>query len=103
MGPHTIVVKIVSEQEMREAHKRVMGEELGPKEDIWGLCAYQEGTIYVRRASRRFSKSEQLHAFWHEYFHMLLYRASRFRLAEDETLVDTLGGLQLQALQTMKH
>lgn len=101
LGPHTITVKLVSMKEMGEAQKLVLGEEPGPKEELFGLCAFNENTIFVRRVTKRFTKSQQLHTFWHEYFHMLLSKAGRERLSLDETLVDTLGLLQLQALNTM--
>lgn len=102
LGPHTIQVRIVSEEEMRRLCERyndtVPEDETAPQ----GYTVFDENVIYVRRATKRFTKSMQMHAFWHEYFHMLLDRAHRERLARDETLVDSLGGLQLQAFNTIK-
>ena len=40
------------------------------------------------------------HTFYHELVHFLLYYAGRPDLAEDESLVDVLGGLLAQYMQT---
>ena len=73
-----------------------------PDEDVWGYTVFNEGLIYLRRVTARFPKHAQMQAFWHEYFHAVLHHAGRERMKRDETLVDCLGTLQLQALNTMK-
>lgn len=65
-----------------------------------GLTDFEGNAIYVSRVNRRFSKSVQMQTFWHEYFHMLFWYAGRERLSRDETLVDNLGSLQLQMIQS---
>lgn len=102
LGPHTITVKIVNEAEMHEASRRYLGGTDECHERLYGLTVFDEGLIFVRRVTPKFTKAMQMHAFWHEYFHILLHRAHRERLSLDETLVDNLGAMQLQALQTMK-
>lgn len=101
LGPHKIKVEIVSEEGMREAC-RVSSTPLGANEEPpYGLCNYRTFTIYVQKVrGKKIPKALQMHAFWHEYFHMLLYVAGRERLSRDEVLVDNCGGLQLQAFNT---
>lgn len=96
LGPHTITVVKVTEQEMGALFPEYA------KNPPYGMTVYGAFTIYVQKVTRKFPAKLQKHTFWHEYFHMLLHCASRDRLAADEVLVDTLGGLQLQAFQTMK-
>ena len=98
MGPHTITVRIVSKAEMAAQCKRN-----GHPPSTLGYTIFDTNEIFVLRASPSFPKRMQEHTFWHEYFHMLMERASRPRLARDENLVDTLGGLQLQAFNTARY
>lgn len=93
LGPHSIAVKVVSAEEMA-------GVAEGYKDPPWGLCDYENFTIYVQKVSKTHPRVQQMQTFWHEYFHMLLYVSGRPRLARDETLVDTLGALQLQAFKS---
>lgn len=99
LGPHTIQVRVVSEEEMLAVCKRTKTPVSGGLAPA-GLTVYEENEIYVLKVSRRFRKGLQMHAFWHEYFHMLFWHLGRERLSRDETLVDTAGALQLQAFQT---
>lgn len=94
MGPLKVHVKILTDHEMDALGKR---EGLGT---IDGLCDFKRQTIYIRRVSKNMSKAHQMHVWWHEYFHMLLYSTGRERLARDERLVDACGALQLQAMNT---
>ncbi len=96
MGPHRITVSVVSIEGMNQVCKRLGMEQDAP----YGLCVFAESHIYVQKPRKGFPKRNQLHAFWHEYFHMLFYQASRERLARDEMLVDQCGGLHLQAIQS---
>lgn len=100
MGPHWIAVRIVSEGEMRDACVLTGLHEKREQEPPWGLCDFTNYTLYVTKAGKKFPKHLQMHAFWHEYFHMLLHCAARDRLSRDETLVDTCGALQLQAFDS---
>lgn len=100
MGPHWISVTLVSEEEMREIVNKT-DTPLGPRELVpKGLTVFETNEIFVQRCKRGFSKQHQLHTFWHEYFHMLLWCVGRERLSRDEVLVDNLGAMQLQALQS---
>lgn len=96
LGPHTIKVVKITEREMAARFPQY-----APVVPL-GVTVYAEHTIYVQKVTRRFPAKLQKHTFWHEYFHMLFHCASRDRLAMDEVLVDSLGALQLQAIQTMK-
>lgn len=100
MGPHTVKVKILSQKQMAALTKKHGDDFVEPAA---GYCLFLSNEIFVRRASPSFPKKMQMHAFWHEYFHMILKHAGRDRLMLDETLVDNLGGLQLQAFQTAKY
>ncbi len=95
LGPHWIVVRVVSAEEMAD-----VSAASGYKNPPWGLCDYSNYTIYVQKVSKTHPKVQQMQTWWHEYFHMLIYVAGRPRLARDETLVDTLGALQLQAFNS---
>lgn len=100
MGPHWINVVLVSESEMRAACVS-SGLHLGSTEGApKGLTVYETYQIFVQKVTRGFSKQAQLHTFWHEYMHMLFWCVGRERLSRDETLVDTCGAMQLQALQS---
>lgn len=90
LGPHRIEVKIVSSEEMEKV----------ASDAPWGLCDFANCIIYVQKVRKGFPRKTQIHAFWHEYFHMLLYMVGRERLSRDEVLVDQLGALQMQAFQT---
>lgn len=94
MGPVKVQVKILSNADMDALGKR---EGLGT---IDGLCDFMRQTIYIRQTSKSLSKVHQMHVWWHEYFHMLLYSTGRERLARDERLVDACGALQMQAMNT---
>lgn len=94
MGPHTITVSVLSDTDLQ----KVAAADGLPGCD--GLCDYEGYTIYVRRIGKKFPKRSQMHAFWHEYFHMLFHCVGRERLARDETLVDNCGAMHLQAIQT---
>lgn len=96
LGPHSIKVVKVTAQEMAARFPE------HAKNPPYGMTVYAEHTIYVQKVTRAFPANLQKHTFWHEYFHMLFHCASRDRLAMDEVLVDSLGALQLQAIQTMK-
>jgi hypothetical protein len=100
MGPHRISVMLVSEAEMRDVVNK-SDTPLGPRELApKGLTVFETNEIYVQRCTRSFSKQNQLHTFWHEYFHMLFWCVGRERLSRDETLVDNCGAMQLQAIQS---
>jgi len=103
IGPHTIKVRIVTQKGMLAAYRARDGE-LPPDEDApYGYTYFAGNTIYVQRVRKGFPKSLQMHTFWHEYFHMLFHHAGRHRLSLDETLVDSLGGLQLQAINSFQY
>jgi hypothetical protein len=94
MGPNTIRVVILSKEDL-DAEAAKTGQP-----SVVGLCDYDADIIYLRKAGRGFPKRKQMHTFWHEYFHMLLYHVGRERLARDEVLVDNMGALHLQVMQT---
>lgn len=98
LGPNRITVHIVSESEMAAVCKRT-GTELGDYAPL-GLTHYEGNAIYVQRVGKNLPKVLQLQTFWHEYFHMLFWNIGRERLSRDETLVDNLGSMQLQMIQT---
>ena len=98
LGAQRISVHVVSEDEMRAVCKRT-DTDLGDTAPR-GLTDFDGNAIYVQKVARRFPKSVQMQTFWHEYFHMLFSCAGRERLARDETLVDNLGSLQLQMIQS---
>lgn len=103
LGPHTVTVRLVTEKEM-QAECRKRGDPIPDDENVpMGYTVFDENLVLIRRSSKRFSAEMQMHAYWHEYFHILLERAGRERLARDENLVDTLGGLQMQAFKSAKY
>lgn len=92
IGPHTITVTVVSEEEMAAIHPEVP---LG----LWLRDALQ---IYVQKTRKGFPKTQQLHTFWHEYAHAMLDFAGEWDLSADERLVDVLGMHLTQAHATFK-
>ena len=94
MGPDTIRVVTLSQKDL----DAVAAKDGLP--GVSGLCDFEADIIYLRKAGRGFPKRKQMHTFWHEYFHMLLYHVGRERLARDEVLVDNMGALHLQVMQT---
>lgn len=100
MGPHTVQVRIVSAEEMREECKRTNTALSDKAPAPLGLTVYEEYTILIQKCRKGISKHLQMHAWWHEYFHMLFYCIGRERLADDELLVDNCGAMQLQAINS---
>lgn len=97
LGPHEIAVKVVSKAEMKVA----LTEPLGEDEDVpLGLWLRDENTIYVQRVRRGFSKSMQMHTFWHETTHAVLEVLGYDKLSSDERFVDRIGMMLQQAHQT---
>jgi hypothetical protein len=99
MGPHWVSVAIVSDEEMRAVCKET-DTKLGLDGAPNGLAVFAAYKIYVKKVGKDFPKQSQLHTFWHEYFHMLLWCVGRERLSRDEVLVDNCGAMHLQAIQS---
>lgn len=95
MGPHRIEVLVVD----RATITRIASTN-GIDFPVLGLCVYSDNKIYVQKIRPGFSKTQQIHTFWHEYFHMLFEKVGRPRLSRDEGLVDVCGGIHLQAINT---
>lgn len=62
--------------------------------DEYGTAMYHKNIICL--SAEELPDSVRHHAFCHELVHFLFHYAGRDDLAEDETLVDTLGGLLAQ-------
>lgn len=62
--------------------------------DKGGVCDFASNEI--RLYTHECGPSVVSHTFHHELVHLLLYYAGRSDLSDDETLVDTLGGLLAQ-------
>lgn len=69
--------------------------------NVLGLYDYSTSALYiVAKDLKRWSEDFRLSVFHHELAHGLLYMAGRGDLSSDETLVDVLGNLILQADKT---
>lgn len=66
--------------------------------DASGIADYRKNKIRLYTYDQCQDSIE--HTFYHELVHFLLYYAGRPDLAEDETLVDVLGGLLAQYTHT---
>ena len=62
--------------------------------DVYGVADYRANEI--RLYTDRVTETIIAHTFYHELVHFLLHYAGRDDLSNDETLVDTLGGLLAQ-------
>lgn len=94
IGPHRWKVLRVSEARMRKEAEQDDDEETHD-----GLTEWNTNTIFLLRDLQG---SKMAHAFWHEYFHVLLFSAGKEELSYDEGLVDMLGLLTAQAIATMR-
>lgn len=73
----------------------------GDVPNVLGLFSYNRLTLYVvAKDLARFSEEFRLSVFHHELAHGLLHMAGRPELSSDETLVDILGNLIMQADKT---
>ena len=63
-------------------------------DDVYGVALYPKNEIHL--FTGELSDSVAHHTFCHELVHFLLHYAGRADLAEDENLVDLLGGLLAQ-------
>lgn len=68
--------------------------------DKYGVAEYPKNEI--RLYTQELGESIAHHTFCHELVHFLLYYAGRHDLADDEVLVDTLGGLLAQYESTKR-
>lgn len=108
LGPHTVKVSIVSYADM-ERVARTPNADYDPDDDDedksvpWGLWVRGENAIFVQRVRPGFNASQQLHTFWHEYFHALFSMLNRPGMSDNEELVDQCGLLHLQMQQTAKY
>lgn len=95
IGPHTITVNLRSPAEMAKLNES--GD--GP---LWGQWRQGENAIYLRKVGDGFNASQQMHTFWHEYFHALFTLLNEGELTNNEKLVDQCGLLTMQMMQTAK-
>ena len=103
LGPHTITVRIVSPEKMQKVIESIADPDDTVEDGkAWGLFIRGENAMYIQEVGKGFCKQQQLHSFWHEYFHALFY-ALNLECATDEVTVDQCGLLMLQAQQTMKY
>lgn len=93
LGPHEITVHEVTVEQMMEI------DPTGPL----GLWSRDAHTIHVQKPRRGFTKSAQLHTFWHELTHAVFETLGFDELSHNEQLVDLVGLLLLQATQTFKR
>jgi hypothetical protein len=68
-------------------------------EAVYGLAHWGEGWIKLRAGME---ETALMHSFYHEIQHLVFEAIGRTRLSRNEELVDSLGGLWMQAIQTQK-
>jgi hypothetical protein len=77
---------------------------LGLKDDdgegAYGTCKWGEGWI---RLEANMEPTAQLHAFFHEVQHLIFQAAGRTKMDSDEGLVDSLGGIWMQAVGSFQY
>jgi len=84
-------------------------DDLRHEDDAYGLACFRSNKIQIQRNMDGIRRTqEQLaHTFCHELVHWLLYAGYTGKYEEalhtDEALVDLLGGLLQQALDTMEY
>ena len=107
LGPHTVKVRLVSYAEM-ERIAQTPNPDFAPDEDEdksvpWGLWVRGENAIFVQKVRLGFNVSQQIHTFWHEYYHALFSMLNRPGMSDNEELVDQCGLLHSQMQQTAKY
>jgi len=89
LGPHHVTVRL--NDGMWEKEKKVGTADVGHQK------------IYLQSViPGMYNRSCTEQAFWHEFFHMLLFYAGQRELYTDEVLVDCLGSLMMQFMKTKK-
>jgi hypothetical protein len=80
---HTITVKVISKKEWKY-------------KDEWGWWDPSKNEILLVRQPR----TQLSHSFWHECVHAILDMVGQTKLSADERLVDQIGGLLAQIMDT---
>lgn len=106
LGPHTVKVYLVNEKEMAKVSNTPYASDDERDEDKsipWGLWIRGENAIFVQKVRLGFNESQQIHTFWHEYYHALFAMLNKSDMTDNEELVDQCGLLHSQFLQTAKY
>lgn len=70
----------------------------------YGITHYDTNTILLQRPIRRKYKMQNVkQVFWHELFHALFMTLNHIKLSKNEILVDQLGHLMQQFMQTAER
>tara|TARA_Y100000034_G_C6675593_1_gene296789 strand:+ start:310 stop:669 length:360 start_codon:yes stop_codon:yes gene_type:complete len=79
-------------------------ENLWHEENVWAQCNYRNNTIKIQSNTATIPRSDsQLKAsFWHEVFHYVFYYLQKPKLEKNETLVDSIGQIITQIIETME-
>lgn len=72
-------------------------------EELYGICKVSEGCIVLQDIGADLSPNYQAHVFCHELVHAMLDMVGEEELSNDESFVDTLGGLIHQFLETAEY
>lgn len=105
LGPHVIKVHLVSLDEMRKINTTPIPDTEAAEDDgvPWGLFIRGENVIFVQKVRLGFNESQQLHTFWHEFYHALFSALNENDMHTNERLVDQCGLLHTQFLQSAKY
>lgn len=103
LGPHVIKVHLVSEAEMQKIAEGNRDEDDEDKSAPWGMFIRGENVIFVQKVRLGFNQSQQIHTFWHEFYHALFAALNENDMQENERLVDQCGLLHTQMVQSAKY
>ena len=94
VGNHTINIQ----------YKKVIKDHQNPKRDIFGRVNYVTNVIEIAETMSGFpiSKDVQEHTLHHELVHYMLHLTGQWKLNQNETFVDLLGGFIAQFNKTKK-
>jgi hypothetical protein len=78
-------------------------DDLVNKNNALGLCHYMSNQIDLQSPNDEFCEQQIEQTFWHEYSHMLFWKAGFGKLANKEKLIDVLGSLLHQSIMDIHN
>lgn len=76
-------------------------DDLVNKKNALGLCHYMANEIHLQSPNEEFCVEQIEQTFWHEYSHMIFWKAGFQKLADKEKLIDVFGSLLHQSIMAI--
>lgn len=78
-------------------------DDLVYKKNALGLCHYMGNQIDLQSPNDEFCEEQIEQTFWHEYSHMIFWKAGFQKLADKEKLIDVFGSLLHQSIMDIHN